>query len=225
MIGFCFIHYVFVAALSILLAAVSSIYFVGPRSRPHCGGEKRSKSILPFVRNCWLRSLTTDDACSGLSSRSSCLALALALVWLVVCFCVCQKKQTKKHSVSAPPPSKLPHAPAVSEVPCFLSQPSAPAGAGAGRHAPKKPTGMDLLHPLYWTANPWFHYIRPYYPDSTVSRPICEVKQGQVGLVLAWGTSWEVPMLYIFLDLHLSFYTTLLFRNASQRLATNQRLA
>ena len=28
--------------------------------------------------------------------------------------------------------------------------------------------------------------------------PICEVKQGQVGLVLAWGTSWEVPMLYIF---------------------------
>ena len=131
-----------------------------------------------------------------MSSRSSCLALAL--VWLVVCFCVCQKKQTKKHSVSAPPPSKLPHAPAVSEVPCFLSQPSAPAGAGAGRHAPKKPTGMDLLHPLYWTASPWFHYIRPYYPDSTVSRPICEVKQGQVGLVLAWGTSWEVPMLYIF---------------------------
>ena len=45
----------------------------------------------------------------------------------------------KTHSVSTPPPSKLPHAPAVSEVPCFLSQPSAPAGAGAGRHAPKKP--------------------------------------------------------------------------------------
>jgi hypothetical protein len=42
-----------------------------------------------------------------------------------------------------------------------------------------------------------FH-IRPYYPDSTVSRPICEVKQGQVRLVLAWGTSWEVRMLYIF---------------------------
>ena len=145
---------------------------------------------------------------------------------LVGCLFLCLSKKTnKKHSVSAPPPSKLPHAPAVSEVPCFLSQPSAPAGAGAGRHAPKKPTGMDLLHPLYWTANPWFHYIRPYYPDSTVSRPICEVKQGQVGLVLAWGTSWEVPMLYIFLDLYLSFYTTLLFRNASQRLATNQRLA
>ena len=158
-----------------------------------------------------------------------CLPVRLVLLlllfgWLFV-FVFVKKNKQKKHSVSAPPPSKLPHAPAVSEVPCFLSQPSAPAGAGAGRHAPKKPTGMDLLHPLYWTANPWFHYIRPYYPDSTVSRPICEVKQGQVGLVLAWGTSWEVPMLYIFLDLHLSFYTTLLFRNASQRLATNQRLA
>ena len=42
-------------------------------------------------------------------------------------------------------------------------------------------------------------HIRPYYPDSTISRPICEVKQGQVWLVLAWGTSWEVQMLYIFL--------------------------
>ena len=124
-----------------------------------------------------------------------CLPVRLVLFlllfgWLFV-FVFVKKKQTKKHSVSAPPPSKLPHAPAVSEVPCFLSQPSAPAGAGAGRHAPKKPTGMDLLHPLYWTANPWFHHIRPYYPDSTVSRPICEVKQGQVGLVLAWGTSRE----------------------------------
>ena len=43
-----------------------------------------------------------------------------------------------------------------------------------------------------------FRHIRPYYPDSTISRPICEVKQGQVWLVLAWGTSWEVQMLYIF---------------------------
>ena len=39
-------------------------------------------------------------------------------------------------------------------------------------------------------------HIRPYYPDSTISRPICEVKQGQVWLVLAWGTSWEVQMLH-----------------------------
>ena len=42
-----------------------------------------------------------------------------------------------------------------------------------------------------------FH-IRPHYPENTASRPICEVKQGQVRLVLAWGTSWEVRMLYIF---------------------------
>ena len=40
--------------------------------------------------------------------------------------------------------------------------------------------------------------MRPHYLDSTISRPICEVKQGQVWLVLAWGTSWEVQMLHIF---------------------------
>ena len=44
----------------------------------------------------------------------------------------------------------------------------------------------------------FYKHIRPHYPDSTISRPICEVKQGQVWLVLAWGTSWEVQMLYIF---------------------------
>ena len=40
--------------------------------------------------------------------------------------------------------------------------------------------------------------MRPHYHDSTISRPICEVKHGQVWLVLAWGTSWEVQMLHIF---------------------------
>ena len=39
--------------------------------------------------------------------------------------------------------------------------------------------------------------MRPHYHDSTISRPICEVKHGQVWLVLAWGTSWEVQMLHI----------------------------
>ena len=48
-------------------------------------------------------------------------------------------------------------------------------------------------------------HIRPHYPDSTISRPICEVKQGQVWLVLAWGTSWEVQMLYIFLFYYFFF--------------------
>ena len=48
---------------------------------------------------------------------------------------------------------------------------------------------------------------RPYYLDNTVSRPICEVKQDQVRLVLAWGTSWEVQMLYIFCSfLHFFFF-------------------
>jgi hypothetical protein len=57
-------------------------------------------------------------------------------------------------------------------------------------------------------------HIRPYYLDNTVSRPICEVKQGQVRLVLAWGTSWEVRMLYIFcsfLHFFCSFFLFFLF--------------
>ena len=40
--------------------------------------------------------------------------------------------------------------------------------------------------------------MRPHYHDSTISRPICEFKHGQVWSVLAWGTSWEVQMLHIF---------------------------
>ena len=36
------------------------------------------------------------------------------------------------------------------------------------------------------------------YLDNTASRPMCEVKQDQNWLVLAWGTSWEVRMLDYF---------------------------
>ena len=61
---------------------------------------------------------------------------------------------------------------------------------------------------------PLLSHIRPYYPDSTVSRPICEVKQGQVRLVLAWGTSWEVRMLYIsFCYFFSHFFAWLFFKN------------
>ena len=41
-------------------------------------------------------------------------------------------------------------------------------------------------------------HIRPHYRENTVSRSICEVKHGQDRLVLWWGTTWEVRLLYIF---------------------------
>ena len=39
----------------------------------------------------------------------------------------------------------------------------------------------------------------PDYYESDSTHPTCEVKQGQVGSVLAWGTRPEVQMLYFLL--------------------------
>ena len=36
---------------------------------------------------------------------------------------------------------------------------------------------------------------RPYHAESTGSRPITEVKLRRAGLVLAWVTGWEYPVL------------------------------
>ena len=75
----------------------------------------------------------------------------------------------------------------------------APASAVISRHTilPNKDQYLYNLS-LYIHANRGEKYMRPHYHDSTISRPICEVKHGQVWLVLAWGTSWEVQMLHIF---------------------------
>ena len=75
----------------------------------------------------------------------------------------------------------------------------APASAVISRHTilPNKDQYLYKLS-LYIHANRCENYMRPHYHDSTISRPICEVKHGQVWLVLAWGTSWEVQMLHIF---------------------------
>ena len=37
--------------------------------------------------------------------------------------------------------------------------------------------------------------LRPYHVESTSSRPITEVKQHRVALVLGWVTAWEYAML------------------------------
>ena len=37
--------------------------------------------------------------------------------------------------------------------------------------------------------------LRPYHVESTSSRPITEVKQHRVVLVLGWVTAWEYTML------------------------------
>ncbi len=40
---------------------------------------------------------------------------------------------------------------------------------------------------------------RPYHVENTGSRPITEVKLRWAGLVLAWVTGWEYPVLLAFL--------------------------
>ena len=41
----------------------------------------------------------------------------------------------------------------------------------------------------------WEICLRPYHVESTSSRPITEVKQHWVALVLGWVTAWEYAML------------------------------
>ena len=36
--------------------------------------------------------------------------------------------------------------------------------------------------------------LRPYYDENTRSRPITEVKHHRAGIVLGWGTAWELPV-------------------------------
>ena len=36
--------------------------------------------------------------------------------------------------------------------------------------------------------------LRPYHNEYTRSRPITEVKHCRAGIVLGWGTAWELPV-------------------------------
>ena len=36
--------------------------------------------------------------------------------------------------------------------------------------------------------------LRPYHDENTRSRPITEVKHRRAGIVLGWGTAWELPV-------------------------------
>ena len=51
----------------------------------------------------------------------------------------------------------------------------------------------DLLN-MFWVFSPT-ECLRPYHVESTSSRPITEVKQRWVVLVLGWVTAWEYTML------------------------------
>ena len=53
---------------------------------------------------------------------------------------------------------------------------------------------VDILF-MWWWIFTMCHCLRPYHVESTSSRPITEVKQHWVALVLGWVTAWEYAML------------------------------
>ena len=52
-----------------------------------------------------------------------------------------------------------------------------------------------------WVRLPDLHRVRPHYVDSTASRPICEVKLRQAGLVVWFVRTCEVLVLYFILQI------------------------
>ena len=61
----------------------------------------------------------------------------------------------------------------------------------AGQY-PKNAFSLCLLCPYEFAIG---KCLRPYHVESTSSRPITEVKQHRVALVLGWVTAWEYAML------------------------------
>ena len=57
-----------------------------------------------------------------------------------------------------------------------------------------------------WVRLPDLHRVRPHYVDSTASRPICEVKLRQAGLVVWFVRTCEVLVLYFILQSFASSY-------------------
>ena len=60
---------------------------------------------------------------------------------------------------------------------------------------------------------------RPYHAENTASRPISEVKQRWVWLVLGWETAWEHRMLLAFRFFFLQLFN---FENDSNITSTQQ---
>ena len=54
---------------------------------------------------------------------------------------------------------------------------------------------MGRRDPVHFDCAVYIFCLRPHHVESTSSRPITEVKQHRVSLVLGWVTAWEYEML------------------------------
>ena len=68
------------------------------------------------------------------------------------------------------------------------------------------PTPCKRRYLSLWVRLPDLHRVRPHYVDSTASRPICEVKLRQAGLVVWFVRTCEVLVLYFILQSFASSY-------------------
>ena len=112
-----------------------------------------------------------------------------------------------------PPPTTNP--PCVSmhlRMPCALLlswREGAPDGGGGVSLRIKHTTHTTPCKRRYlslWVRLPDLHRVRPHYVDSTASRPICEVKLRQAGLVVWFVRTCEVLVLYFILQSFASSY-------------------
>ena len=59
----------------------------------------------------------------------------------------------------------------------------------------------------------------PYHDENTRSRPISEVKHRRAGIVLGWGTAWELPVTCFFsigFESRITFWTSGTFQRVFQ---------
>ena len=73
-------------------------------------------------------------------------------------------------------------------------------------HTTRHHTMQETVSLSLWVRLPDLHRVRPHYVDSTASRPICEVKLRQAGLVVWFVRTCEVLVLYFTLKLFASVY-------------------
>ena len=201
--------------LSALMATTSSRFF-----HPRADSISDLRSSSPPISAISTRSILADFASPSLSASHlepwfrftfGCLRL-LPLLFCFISFCLLSwPTQNDEQPKASEDPScactALEHGTLRPRCALSLLRVLCPRRAACARRQRAHVivrgfTGIGTTSTRYkgylYAVIPVHSHIRPYYPDSTVSRPICEVKQGQVRLVLAWGTSWEVRMLYIF---------------------------
>ena len=58
----------------------------------------------------------------------------------------------------------------------------------------KRLSGRYIEIPLWGRFEGLSQPVASYRDDSTRSRPITEVKHRRAGIVLGWGTAWELPV-------------------------------